>query len=112
MTEFQTTLGITVGVLIWAALVIGAYIKLGVYRHRRLMRCPEAGGIALVDLERANAAGGASRGLSQRAVKNCQLWPERNDCSRGCLSRSGQTQESYGFDLASLRPFPTRGVDH
>ena len=112
MAEITTTFGVALGVLIWTALVIAAYIKLGGYRYRRLMRCPEAGVIALVDLERANAAGDASRGLSQRAVKHCQLWPERKDCGRGCLSRYSQNREGYGFDLASLRPFPTHGVDH
>lgn len=89
---------------IWFLFCLTAIIKLARYRKRRLLRCPETGGVAIVDIKEMLSADKTGSRPHLR-VKNCQLWPERGSCGRGCLIRCSQTWGSYGFDMATLRPF-------
>ena len=68
----------------------------------RLMRCPETGGIAFVDLDRASA--NKKREL-EIAVRQCEFWPEHKDCSRGCIGRYKEGASGFHVDLHSLRRF-------
>lgn len=105
MIDTMTSLLAATAPIIWLVLAISAYIKLGRYRTRRLLRCPESGGVAIVDIvEEERASGNRTLGRPRLRVQGCRLWPERGSCGRGCLIRSSQTWGSYGFDLASLRP--------
>ncbi len=104
MTDLWTMLMPAAGPLIWLFLSFMALLKLVRYRNRRLLRCPETGGVAIVDIEETLSERGAA-GRPHLRVKTCQLWPEKKDCGRGCLSRCSGSWGSYEFDLASLRPF-------
>lgn len=71
----------------------------------RFMRCPETGAIDLVDVNPAQAANGETLRLG---VRQCDLWPKRQGCARGCLSRySGYSETApwYRVRLEALRPF-------
>lgn len=71
----------------------------------RLMRCPESGAVGFVDVEPVQLANGDAVRLG---VRQCDLWPERQGCAHGCLSRySGYSQTApwYHVDLESLRSF-------
>ena len=104
MTDMIAAFG-TAGVsILLLALTLPAYIKLARHRNRRLMRCPESGGITTVDIEQTDLMGHSTQGGPRLRVSQCRLWPERKDCGRGCLSRCRQAGD-YGFNLASLRPF-------
>ena len=104
MIEIWTMLLPAAAPAIWFLFCLTALIKLARYRKRRLLRCPETGGVAIVDIDEQLWAD-QTVPRSHLRVKNCRLWPERKDCGRGCLTRCTLSWESYGFDLASLRPF-------
>jgi len=91
--------------LAWAGLAALAYIKLKGYRKRRLVRCPELGIVTLVEAAQSPTETGPAAQDPSLGVSRCQLWPERENCGMGCLSRYKQTQGLFGFDLAALRPF-------
>lgn len=69
----------------------------------RLLRCPETGALALVDVERR---GGRPTSLASGAVVGCDLWPRNPDCARGCVARRfDHTAARDGILLEALRPF-------
>ena len=68
--------------------------------NRRLMRCPETGGIAFVDAE-------VGKETTPR-VRSCDLWPARKGCAQGCLERYGQTAPGFPVNIDALRPFELR----
>jgi hypothetical protein len=80
-----------------AALLLVWFVSRG-----RLVRCPETGGLGLVDLEPA-----AERDAQAPAhrIRRCDLWPRRQACEQGCLARHTQPAAPYGVDLKALRPF-------
>lgn len=97
MTQFEWI----VGSLAIAALAI-AYLWL--IRHvskSRLMRCPDTGGIALVNAERVH-------GTMEVRVRKCDLWRENRGCTQGCLARYPETSPRYQVTLNALRPFDYR----
>ncbi len=49
----------------------------------RLLRCPETGGLGLVEI---SAAEGANGEPARTRVRGCDLWPQRRECNRGCLA--------------------------
>lgn len=80
-----------------AALLLVWFVSRG-----SLVRCPETGGLGLVELEPA-----AERGAQAPAhrIRRCDLWPQRRACAQGCLVRDGATAVCYGIDLKALRPW-------
>ena len=91
--------------LIWAALVVLAFIKLKGSGKRRLVRCPELGIVTMVEVTPPQPGIGSTKHSPPVSVARCQLWPEKSSCGMGCLSRYEQNQSPFGFDLAALRPF-------
>ena len=104
MIEIFKALAPAAAPAIWLVLTLVTLIKLARYRKRKLLRCPETDGVAIVDIEEMLSAD-QTNGKCYLRVKNCQLWPERGSCGRGCLIRCSQTWGGYAFDLAALRPF-------
>ena len=104
MIDIVTALGTAAGSLVLLVLTLPAYRKLAAHRNIRLMRCPESGGITMVDIQQTDLLGHSTQAGPRLRVRQCRLWPERKDCGRGCLSRYSQGG-NYGFNLASLRPF-------
>lgn len=77
-----------------AALVLIERLSTG-----RLMRCPETGGVAFVDAVPGKAGGATVE------VRQCDLWPRRRGCAKGCLARYPETAPGRRVDLKALRPF-------
>jgi len=100
--ELLSALAPATAAIVWIIASWAAFATLARYRRRRLLRCPESGAVAIADIEEKRAPG---RDGARLSVTNCQLWPERADCGRGCLVRSAQARGIHGFDLAALRPF-------
>lgn len=67
-----------------------------------LLRCPETGGIALVDVDPLQTANGKTVRVG---VRQCDLWPKRQGCAQGCLVRYSETAPGYRVGLKALRPF-------
>ncbi|MCH8055774.1 MAG: hypothetical protein IH857_06455 [Deltaproteobacteria bacterium] len=55
------------------------------YRKKRVLKCPESGGLAEVDIDASRAAFSSAFGKSLLRIKNCTLWPKKKGCSEGCL---------------------------
>jgi hypothetical protein len=68
----------------------------------RLMRCPVTGGVAFVDVNHVNGANGEA---AQVGVRQCDLWPNRQDCAQGCLVRYSGPAPRFRVELGALRPF-------
>ena len=61
-------------------------------RHRepRIVRCPENGRTASIELDAPYAAiTHASTGRPMLRVKRCSRWPHHQDCDQECLSQLG-----------------------
>lgn len=54
-------------------------------RGRRVVRCPSAGGIAVLRLDAAHAAISNLVATPELRVTGCSLWPKRAGCSQDCL---------------------------
>ena len=67
-----------------------------------LMRCPETGGVAFVDVDPLQTANGETVRV---VVRQCDLWPEKQGCAQGCLVRHLETAPGYRVGLEALRPF-------
>ena len=100
MSGLEITVSIA-GSAIIAAIAIFIVLWLAPARNKRLMRCPETGAIAFVDTGAARGEGAAR----EVTVRRCDLWPEREDCARGCLVRYPQTAPGYRVNVKALRPF-------
>lgn len=68
----------------------------------RLMRCPDTGGVALVEIDPVQTANGE---LVRVGVRECDLWPGKQGCAQGCLVRYSETAPPYRVRLEALRPF-------
>ena len=71
-----------------ALLAPAAWALSQVYRRARGPRevnCPEANRLATIELDARHAVAVHLRGDSDRRVKTCTLWPERQGCQQGCL---------------------------
>ena len=55
------------------------------YRYKRVVKCPETGGLAEVDVDAPRAAFSSAFGRPLLRIKNCTLWPKRKGCREGCL---------------------------
>jgi len=71
------------------ALLAPAVWALGkVYRRShgaREVTCPEANHFATIQLDARHAVAMHARGETNRRVKSCSLWPERQACGQACL---------------------------
>lgn len=67
--------------LLW---VLPAY---HVYRSRRVVKCPETGQAAGVDVDAARVARSAWLGPLDVRLTGCTRWPERAGCGQECLSQ-------------------------
>ncbi len=54
------------------------------YRKKRVVKCPETGGLAEVDMDAPRAAFSSAFGRPRLRVKDCTLWPKRKGCKQGC----------------------------
>jgi hypothetical protein len=57
------------------------------YRRRGLVRCPETGLMAAVQIDAAHAVATALPGPPELRVTGCTLWPERAGCAQRCTVR-------------------------
>jgi hypothetical protein len=58
------------------------------YRGTRIVRCPQTGGTAAIDLDaRYAAASHASMGYPMLRVGTCSIWPRHQDCDQECLAQ-------------------------
>ena len=55
------------------------------YRNKKVLKCPETGGLAEVDIDARRAAISSLFSKPLLRVKNCTLWPKRKGCREGCL---------------------------
>lgn len=85
-----------------AAIALLILLRLWPARNRRLMRCPETGGVTFVDATIAASGVGAAREVT---VRWCDLWPERKNCARTCLARYPETTPGYRVNIKALRRF-------
>ncbi|MGA3043842.1 MAG: hypothetical protein ABSF54_23965 [Bryobacteraceae bacterium] len=71
------------------ALLAPAVWALGkIYRRShgaREITCPEANRFATIELDARHAVAMHALGETDRRVKTCSLWPERQDCRQACL---------------------------
>jgi len=104
MAETWTSVMTVFAAIVWIVLILGAYIRLALARSRKLVRCPDSGAITFVDIEENAQGTGSTARWPDLKVKNCRLWPERKDCSRGCLVRCRESWGSYGVNWSALRP--------
>lgn len=88
--------------LAFLSLPVAALLLVELAAKGRLVRCPETGGIGLVELQASPARGAQP---NARCVRRCDLWPQRQGCAQGCLGRQAAPPPRYGVDLDALRPF-------
>ena len=55
------------------------------YRRKKVLRCPETGTLAEVDIDAPRAALSTFFGKRLLRVKNCSFWPKRKGCREGCI---------------------------
>ena len=55
------------------------------YRKKKVLKCPETGELAEVDIDASRAAFYSAFGEPLLRAKNCTLWPKRKGCSEDCL---------------------------
>ena len=59
------------------------------YRRPRVVRCPETGEPARVQIDAPRAAASAIPGPPELHVAECSRWPERRRCAQACLAAAG-----------------------
>ena len=72
------------GLFVLLPVVLHAFQR---YRYKRVVKCPETGGLAEVDVDAPRAALSSAFGRVRLRVKNCTLWPKRRGCRESCLRR-------------------------
>jgi hypothetical protein len=87
--------------LAFISLPLAALVLVWFASRGRLVRCPETGGLGLVDVGPAPGRGAEAR---THCVRRCDLWLGRQGCAQGCLARHAQSAVRYGVDLKALRP--------
>jgi len=101
MSTLEITLWIT-GLAAIGTVVFFVIWSLWPARNARLMRCPESGAIAFVEVKEVRLPG---KTTAEARVTRCDLWPLRKPCDRGCLGRYHESVPGYRVDVKSLRPF-------
>jgi hypothetical protein len=99
----------TLEVVLWIAGLAAILTVLGFVawslwplRNARLMRCPESGSIAYVEVQEVWLPGETS---PTPRVTRCDLWPLRKPCDRGCLRRYHESVPGRRVNVDALRPF-------
>ncbi len=85
----------TVWVLIAAVILLGFFYVLVPlvintfqrYRRKRVFRCPETGLLVEVEIDAQQSALSSPFGKPLLRVKNCTLWPEKENCHMECLAK-------------------------
>ena len=101
MSALEVTLWI-VGLAATGTVLLFIAWSLWPLRNARLMRCPESGAIAFVQVKEVWLPGKTS---ATPRVTRCDLWPLRKPCNRGCLRRYHETAPGHRIDVKTLRPF-------
>jgi hypothetical protein len=86
--------------LAFIAVPLAALVLIWFASRGRLVRCPETGGLGLIDVEPRRRG---SQAPAHR-IRRCDLWPGRQGCAQGCLARQAETSGRYGADGDSLQP--------
>jgi len=76
------TVVISIAVLGLLLFALRAYLRL---RGKRLVKCPETGEPAAVELNAHRAALAATIGHPALQLQECTRWPERQQCGQECL---------------------------
>jgi hypothetical protein len=99
--DLSTAIWVAAAVIVVAfgALVYGL---VEVFSRGRLMRCPETDSITFVRVASAAPGEGKAPGLR---VEHCDFWPEKRNCSQGCLARYSATSSAFRLNADALRPF-------
>jgi hypothetical protein len=85
----------SVGIVVATALVLAALFVLGRYlvlayaryRDSKIIRCPETGESAIVEVDAVHAALTSLVGQPDIRLQNCWRWPLREDCGQECLTQ-------------------------
>jgi len=104
VTDFPQVEQIAVALALMAFMVVALWL-IWFTAKARVMRCPETDAVGLVDVDLVQTANGETVRLK---VRQCDLWPERQGCARGCLARYSGYSESavwYRVGLEELRRF-------
>lgn len=83
-TPFVTMSAILALAVLFVFLPLALY-TLQRYRRKRVLRCPETGRLAEVDIDAPRAAFFSIFGEPLLRVKNCSLWSKRRRCDEECL---------------------------
>lgn len=100
MADIQQAVSVAAVVVILALAPAAAWLVQLVWKAH-LMRCPETGGVALVEM--------ATFSLYRRTrlgVQRCDLWPEKKRCAQGCLALYAHTAAAQTISLEPLKRFP------
>jgi len=100
MASFSELVPTLAALLVAGCAIGGIWLIQGTWR-RRLLRCPEAGAVAFVEVE----AGDPGTRSTPARVRHCDLWPLREGCAQGCLARHDGVSAGRHIDLEALRPF-------
>jgi hypothetical protein len=101
MVEFGQIESIAGG-LVLLVLVVAALWLIRAASRGRLLRCPETGGLAIVEVDARHTGHGES---TLKSVGQCDLWPEKERCDQGCLAHHPETDRAFGqVDLQALKP--------
>ena len=90
------------GLVALVAVALFVALTLWPVRRMRLMRCPETGTIAFVEVASVPGAAGKAGSLT---VRSCELWPRQGHCASGCLERCEAAAPGLHVKIAALRPF-------
>ena len=104
MTNGLILLALGALVVVWSVMLFMTFATLDYYRKRKLLRCPETGGAAFVEIEREPPSPATSEtpGTPRLRVKDCHLWRHRMNCSKGCLDHAPEIIADHTVGLSSV----------
>ncbi|HTM08721.1 MAG TPA: hypothetical protein VL754_10055 [Verrucomicrobiae bacterium] len=77
----------------WAVVLFLALRALTRFRGTRVVRCPETGKAAAVEIDLTRAVLAAATAKSDLSLKQCSRWPERGDCAQLCVQQIESSPE-------------------
>ena len=80
---------LVLGVLLLSFIPVAVLATRTFLRHRgtRMVRCPETGHSAAIELDPGHAAFTAATGETELRVRKCGLWPGHEGCGRECTAQ-------------------------